>query len=214
MRLSNGIIFQNRQEDKYSTEKIIAEIDECANQHTAPDAIILEEDRLKGMYKSTLWYGFEGTNVREFFSEWEDVRRELEKNQPKESITKEYEPLGMMVTMSKNYGSYQFSEEELDKLYKGDTIEINFTSQWGNTKHIKGRLDRRTWDDKNIVFWAFVTEDLQSPEENIVTGIYQGQKIRFKNQFGTHKLTEDEIKRLLNGESIYVVITNNPIISN
>lgn len=208
MQLSNGIIFLNRQADKYNTEQFISQIEEFTNHHTAPDAIILEQDQLKGMFRSTLWYGFKGTNVQLFFEEWEREYVELSKNQPKNSITKMYEPTGNMITMSKSYGSHEFTEQELDKLYKGDTIEFDFTSQFGNTKRISGKLDKKDWPEKEIIFWAFVSKDLRAQEDNMVTGIFRGEKIKFKNQFADYKLSKEDINKLLDGKILYTVITN------
>lgn len=208
MQLGNGIIFINRQEDRYNTEEFAREIMEYAEPHIQPDGIILENDTLKGILRSTMWYGFGGVNVKLFFEEWRKIQADLERNRPKESITKTYEPTGQMITMSKSYGGYHFTDKELDDLYAGKSIVITFTTQYGNERTVEGRLQKKDWPEKEIQFWAFVTKDLDNQEDNMVTGIYQGEKIKFKNQFADHKLTEEEINKLLSGKAIYLVITN------
>lgn len=208
MILGNGLIFQNRQEDKYDTEELTKDLLEYCDQHTMPDCVILENDQLKGVLRSTLWYGFHGTNVKLFFEEWKTIWGELEKNKPKESITRRYEPTGHMITMSKNYGTYHFSDKELEDLYAGKSIVITFVTSYGNERTVEGRLEKKDWPEKELQFWAFVAKDLENKEDSMITGIYQGEKIKFKNQFADHKLDDDEVSKLLNGKAIYAVITN------
>ena len=205
MKLSNGVVFQNRQEDLYDTKEFVEDLERYIEPTDELSAVLLENGQLKAVSQSTLWYGFRGLNVKLFLSEWRDKLAELNQFQ-KEKVTGKFE--GKTITISRQYGDHRFTDQELRDLYEGKEISITFTTQWGNSKTITGKLDKKDWPEKEIIFWGFISKSVEEKESNFIEGVYKGQQIKFKNSFSDHKYTEDEINKLLNGESIYIIITN------
>ena len=206
MKLSNGVVFQNRQEDLYNTDEFVEELERYIEPTDDLSAVLLENGQLKAVSQSTLWYGFNGLNVKLFLSEWRDKLVEL-KQFRKETYTDRFVN-GKTITISRQYGDHRFTDQELRDLYAGREIEISFTTQWGNTRTVTGKIEKKDWPEKEIQFWGFITHSIEEKESNIIEGIYKGQKIKFKGIFADHKYTEDEINKLLKGDSVYVIITN------
>lgn len=206
MRLRNGVIFQNRNEDSYSSDEFIKELEEYIEPSDELTAVILEHDQLKAISNSTLWYGFYGLNVKLFLEEWRDKLNELKKYR-KEQYTGKYID-GKTITISRSYGDHRFTDKEIQDLYEGKTITISFNTLYGNKKEVTGKLDKKDWPENEIVFWGFITNSIEEKENTIVEGIYQGKVIKFKNKFADHLFTESEIQSLLDGDSIYIKITN------
>lgn len=206
MKLSNGVVFQNRQEGLYNSDEFIEELERYIEPTDELSAVLLENGQLKAVSQSTLWYGFNGLNVKLFLSEWRDKLNEL-KQFRKDTFTGKFVD-GKTITISRSYGDHRFTDKELNDLYAGREIEITFNTQWGNTKTVTGKIEKKDWPEKEIIFWGFITHSLEDKESNFVEGVYKGQQIKFKNIFADHKYTEDEINQLLNGDSIYIIITN------
>ena len=206
MKLSNGVVFQNRQEDLYDSNEFIEELERYIEPADELSAVLLENGQLKAVSQSTLWYGFNGLNVKLFLSEWRDKLTEL-KQFRKDTYTDKFAN-GKTITISTTYGDHRFTDKELHDLYAGREIEITFNTQWGNSRTVTGKIEKKDWPEKEIIFWGFITHSIEDKESNFVEGTYKGQQIKFKNSFADHKYTEDEVNKLLDGNSIYVIITN------
>jgi len=205
MKLSNGVVFQNRQEDLYDSNEFITELEKYIEPTDELSAVLLENGQLKAVSQSTLWYGFNGLNVKLFLSEWRDKLAEL-KQFRKDTYTDKFTN-GKTITISRSYGDHRFTDKELNDLYAGKEIEITFNTQWGNTRTVTGKIEKKDWPEKEIIFWGFITHSLEDTESIFVEGIYKGQQIKFKNSFSDHKYTEEEIENLLKGNAIYVIYT-------
>lgn len=206
MRLSNGVAFINRQEDLYNSEEFIAELEKYIEPSDELNGVILENSQLKAVSESTLWYGFKGLNVKLFLEEWRNKLAELQKYR-KEKYTGKYID-GKTITISRVYGNYRFSDKECQDLFEGKFITISFDTQYGNTRTVSGKLEKKDWPENEIEFWGFITHDLDTQNSGYVEGLFGGQKIKFKNNFGGHTFTEDEIESLLKNEAIYIKIIN------
>lgn len=206
MKLRNGVVFQNRQEDTYDTNEYVEQLEKYIEPSDELNAVLIENGQLKAISQSTLWYGFNGLNVKLFLEEWRDKLNEL-KQFRKDTYTGKFVN-GKTITISRTYGDHRFTDKELIDLYEGKEIEISFNTQWGNTRTVTGKLESKDWPEKEIIFWGFITHSIDEKESNYIEGIFRGQQIKFKNSFADHKYTEDEINKLLNGDSIYIAITN------
>ena len=139
MKLSNGVVFQNRQEDLYSSNEFITELEKYIEPTDELSAVLLENGQLKAVSQSTLWYGFNGLNVKLFLSEWRDKLAEL-KQFRKDTYTDKFTN-GKTITISRSYGDHRFTDKELNDLYAGKEIEITFNTQWGNTRTVTGKIE-------------------------------------------------------------------------
>ena len=206
MVLKNGLIFLNRQEDKYNSEEIIKDLEELVEFPDELDAVILQNNRLEAVHQSTRWYGYNGVNVKRFLEEWRNKLKELNKFK-KDTVTAQF-VTGHMITISKSYGDHIFSDQEIKDLFEGKSIVITFNTQWGNERTVQGKIEKKDWPEKEIEFYTFVTQDLNNIETDFVEGLYQGEKIKFKNKFADYKFTQEDIDTLLNAKPIYCIITN------
>lgn len=206
MKLRNGVVFQNRQEDLYDSKEFVEELEKYIEPADELSAVLLENGQLKAVSQSTLWYGFNGLNVKLFLSDWRDKLAEL-KQFRKDTYTDKFAN-GKTITISRTYGDHVFTDKELKDLYAGREIEITFNTQWGNSRTVTGRIEKKDWPEKEIIFWGFITHSIDEKESNFIEGTYRGQQIKFKNSFSDHKYTEDEIQKLLSGKAIYVIFTN------
>lgn len=206
MVLRNGVVFQNRQEDTYDSAEYIADLEKYIEPTDELTAVLLEGGQLKAVSQSTLWYGFNGLNVELFLEEWRNKLEELNQFK-KDTFTGKFVN-GKTITISRTYGDHRFTDQELNDLYEGKEIEITFNTQWGNTRVVRGKLEAKDWPEKEIIFWGFITHSLEDKESNFTEGTYKGQRIKFRNSFKDYKYTEEEIHKLLEGNAIYVIITN------
>ena len=211
--LSNGIKFVNRSnEDESFISDIIKDLEnpnyyKNVATNDGLDYVYLQNGHLEAVSQSTRWYGFGGTNVKLFLEAWQQKYDELNKYK-KNTITRIFTN-NLPITISKSYGDHEFTDKEIEKLFNGESVTITFNTQYGNSRTITGKIEKKDWPEKEIEFYTFVTHDLDNQQEsNIIEGVYQGQIIKFKNQFADYKFTDEDIKKLLNGNSIYCVITN------
>ena len=154
MRLSNGVIFQNRQEDEYDSEEYIKELEEYIEPSDELSAVILEDEQLQAVSDSTLWYGFYGVNVKLFLEEWREKLKELNKHRKNKYTNKFIN--GKTITISRSYGDHIFSDKELLDLYEGKNISFTYNTQYGNIKFVTGKLDKKDWPENEIIFWGFI----------------------------------------------------------
>ena len=114
-----------------------------------------------------------------------------------------FQPTGESISFKKKWGTYEFSEVEMERLLAGEEIEISYIQEGGNVKVLKGNLQKGTY--KGFEFWGFQVTEEPLPD-NKCEGIHipTGKTVRFNNEWGGHKFTEEEIYDLLAGEKITI----------
>ena len=100
------------------------------------------------------------------------------------------------IKFKNSWGKYIFTKEEIDLLSKGEPISFTYK---GAT--ITGRLKKQTYAGHE--YWGFSPDERKSINENNYTfAEINGEKIKFKNKWGSHIFSEPEIQALIRGETI------------
>lgn len=110
---------------------------------------------------------------------------------PFEDLNKEkYEGVfiknGKKIMFSRIWGNYRFSDDECHKLLNGETIEFKALTSKGEEKTFIGNLQEQEY--QQFKYYGFKATGFSLP-----------------NELKTHVFTEEEKKRLKNGEEIYIV---------
>ena len=212
--LKSGIPLIIRDESLIEKEQeLINEFDKHLDHHQSPDAIIIEEGKIKPVLNSTLWYGFRGIDVETFCKEWRSKYDELVSNAPANAVTRRFQfedskgkKIDSMIKINRQYFGHTFTDEEVDKLFNGEVITIEVIKN-GIPTTVRGKLTQKTWDKdsdgnmKELIFYGF------NPNYDREEGNYNGKTVTYKTTFGNYDFSEDEKKRLLKGEPIYCIIT-------
>lgn len=219
--LKCGTVFVNKQEDRYPSTDYLPDLNEYVTADHELTYIILREGKFEAVYKNnTTWYGFNGLNVKRFLDEWSEKLDEIKKY-AKETINS---PDGR-ITITRIFSGHRFTDQEVADLFAGKEIEFQCTTQYGNERIVRGKLaykdmdEGKAEDDKNrkyLKYWGFIPtsfRDIETNEEiefksDFAEGFYEGKQIKFRNHFKDYKYTEDDIKTLLEGKPIFVIITN------
>lgn len=106
---------------------------------------------------------------------------------------------GETVSISKTWGTHEFTDEELSKLLDGEMISFIYSGKSGE-QTVYGKLGEQEFKGKKFV--GFIMDHAESPDK--ATGVWakNGQTISFKNTWGAHKFTQEEVKALLADETI------------
>lgn len=95
--------------------------------------------RLKeGTFNKKKFWGFQAEN----FGEQEDRVRGV------------FEPKGKEISFKRNWSGHEFTDEEIQKLFVGESIVISYRKKNGSTATAEGRLAERTY--KGHKYWGFV----------------------------------------------------------
>ena len=113
-------------------------------------------------------------------------------------------PTAEEVSFNKMWGKYLFSDEEIEKLLRGEEIAIEYPAG-ESTCRITGVLKKQEWKEEGRVFWGFYKLSEELPK-NKVQGIYKptGEVVVFKNSYAGHMFSDEEIEALLSGKSLTI----------
>lgn len=115
------------------------------------------------------------------------------KNHTHQKIEGVFKPTGQKVKFSDGFGEHKFTQDEIDKLLNGETIQFKY-----KTYTEKGKLaDREKYGfgfAGNAVF----------PKKPTYTGTYTAtnETVEIPKEFAGHALTQNDADRLFNGETI------------
>lgn len=121
---------------------------------------------------------------------------------------------GQAVSYNREWGGYRFSDEEVAELNAGRTIVIDVPAKDGKgTFKVAGALGKGTFskDGKTYSFFGFIkdvqaTADARLEEKkqdpNRAFGVFEGKEITFKRTWSSHTFTDEEVTKLLAGETI------------
>lgn len=99
---------------------------------------------------------------------------------------------GKQVSFKKTYGTHVFTDEEVSKLWKGETIVFV-----NNGKEITGQLGYGQVEGKT--YFGFIGKYYNNDR---VKGTWLGREVSISKKWGSHIFTDVEIKKLLNDETI------------
>ena len=118
----------------------------------------------------------------------------LEKKTPKEIAEGMWN--GKAIMFNRQYASHRFSDQEVEQLLAGHELTISITTEKGTFK-VKGKLADLEYKGR-----AYVGFHGEFVREDIVSGVWNGKQVQFKNQFSGHVFTPSEIEQLLAGKVI------------
>lgn len=112
---------------------------------------------------------------------------------------------GQEIKFRRTYMGYTFSDTECESLLSGATLEFTGTMKDGTTQTLKGKLEKQK-TSSGIVFYG--VKATFPPREGYVQGVFKGQNVSFKGSWSDHVFTQDEVDKLLAGETITVSYTS------
>ncbi len=156
----------------------------------------------------------------EFLNQMESLVREdlatMEKN-GKKIVPKTYEKnpadyatgtwQGREVEFKKEFSGYTFTDEEIAKLLADEPIEIHFVNRMGQEAFARGKLEEQVYKKRKFIGFK-PSEYLNADGTPIVDeveyfeGEWNGRQVKAKRVFGNHRFTDEEVAKLLAGESI------------
>jgi DNA topoisomerase-3 len=112
---------------------------------------------------------------------------------------------GKEISFKREWSGYRFTDAECEKLLKGEDIEIEATSKkTGKSFTVKGHLEEQTYKKKKFVgFKGEIVKganDMDDAER--FEGTWNGKQVKPKREWGGHRFTDDEVAKLLAGETI------------
>lgn len=118
---------------------------------------------------------------------------------------------GEKVSFNRVWAKHRFTDDEVERLLAGETIEIEgCVSKQGNEFSCKGRLGHSTWKGKGVFGFQMIRDEKGADSADRVSGTWKpngkgrGQKVSFKRVWGGHTFTDDEVEKLLAGETIEI----------
>lgn len=112
---------------------------------------------------------------------------------------------GEEIKFKKTYMGYTFSDAECNSLLAGGELTFMATTKDGTVQELKGRLEKQTTTSGNVFYGVKAEFPLR---EGYVRGMFKGQSVTFKGSWSDHVFTENEINRLLAGETITITYTS------
>lgn len=110
---------------------------------------------------------------------------------------------GEEVRFNRKYGSHTFTDDECERLLKGEELSIVIDTKNGKVA-VNGKLAKMKAPNGN----TFVGFDAKFPlREGYVRGMFKGKEVTFKGSFADHTFTEEEVQRLLDGGRIGFTFT-------
>ncbi|MBQ7636201.1 MAG: type IA DNA topoisomerase [Lachnospiraceae bacterium] len=117
-----------------------------------------------------------------------------------------HEPTGHKVSFARTWAGHTFTDAEVAELLKGHEITFEAVDKYGKPYRATGDLEAQSFEKngQTINYWGFKRIVRPGDDPDKCFGVYAplNKEISFKRiQFG-HTLTDEEMKKLLNGEAI------------
>ncbi len=112
---------------------------------------------------------------------------------------------GEEIKFKRTYMGHEFSDAECNSLLNGAELTFEATMKDGTKQDLKGKLAKQK-TSSGIVFYGVKAEF--PLKEGYVRGTFKGQTITFKGSWSDHVFTQDEINKLLAGETITITYTS------
>ena len=100
---------------------------------------------------------------------------------------------GRQISIKNGYGEYKYTQEELDKLFAGETITIKYKGA-----DYVGKLEEQTYKGHKFIAPRWERAGM----DGYVKATFKGKEISFNRTFMGHTFTDEELKELLAGNTI------------
>lgn len=120
---------------------------------------------------------------------------------PKEKATGIYAPTGQEVKFNIEWAGHKFTDEEVEKLFNGESITITVEGKFGPYEKT-GKLGKGEYN--GYEFWGF------QPESDRYEGEFvpEHRHVSFKRTWSSHRFTDEECEQLLEGQDLEVTGTS------
>lgn len=112
---------------------------------------------------------------------------------------------GEEIKFKRTYMGYAFSDAEINTLLAGGELTFTGTMKDGSKSELKGKLEKQK-TSSGVTFYGVKAEF--PLREGYVRGVFKGQTVTFKGSWSDHVFTQDEVDRLLKGETITIQYTS------
>ena len=108
---------------------------------------------------------------------------------------------GREISFKKTWRDYEFTQSELDKLFKGEKIVITLS----DGQRVEGALKDAEY--KGYAYVAFDGKYVRD-ESKRYKGIWNGREVDIPRKWSTYEFSDEELKRLVDGELITINYRN------
>lgn len=112
---------------------------------------------------------------------------------------------GEEIKFKRTYMKHTFTDAECNSLLSGAELEFEATMNDGTKSMLKGRLEKQK-TSSGAVFWGVKAEF--PLKEGYVRGKFKGKDVTFKGSWSDHTFTQEEVDKLLAGETITITYTS------
>ena len=109
---------------------------------------------------------------------------------------------GTPIGIKKVWGGHEFTSDECAKLFNDEIIEFEAISKkTGKPYTCKGKLEKQEFEGHEFIGFKPIFEDKKDDSERF-EGTWNGKRVKVKRFWGGHRFTDEEVKKLLDGEGI------------
>lgn len=116
---------------------------------------------------------------------------------------------GKAVSFTREWSGHRFTDEECEALCNGEEIEVlGLTSKTGKTYGVTGKLTEQTYNGHKFIGFertGFAGDSNQTAKADRCSGVWNGENISFKRDWGGHHFTDEECEALLAGKEIEIL---------
>lgn len=112
---------------------------------------------------------------------------------------------GQQIKFKRTYMGHTFSDDDCRRFLNGETLSFDVTGKDGKTQTVKGRLMKQRMENGTVFYGIKAEFPLR---EGYVRGVFHGSVVSFKGSWSDHVFTQDEVNRLLAGETITILYTS------
>lgn len=113
---------------------------------------------------------------------------------------------GTPLSIKKVWSTHEFTADEIAKLFNDETIEFETLSKTtGKMYTARGKLEEvefTTDSGETRTYIGFQLEKRKPDDRERFTGTWKGKQVNILRTWSTHRFTDEEIVKLLNGETI------------
>ena len=112
---------------------------------------------------------------------------------------------GQEIKFKRTYMGHTFSDADCQKLLSGEQLSFEATMKDGTKQMLKGKLEKQKTSSGTVFYGVKAEFPLK---EGYVRGVFKKENVTFKGSWSDHVFTEDEVNRLLAGETITITYTS------
>lgn len=113
---------------------------------------------------------------------------------------------GKEISIKREYSGYKFTDDEIKKLFDGETITCTelIKVKTGEKYGAKLSIQEYMYNDKKVIGPKVVEflNNNNADKKDYIYGEFDGRRVGFKNEFSGHKFTQDEADKLFAGETV------------